>query len=79
MTIRLSNPELLWIKQEYESGRTIQEIATDTSISISNIKRALAESNVIDLDWYKTKNEINMLKYLKSKGISNLQQLKEII
>lgn len=79
MTIRLTNPELLWIKQEYEAGRTIQEIATDTSISISNIKRALAESNVIDLDWYKTKDEINMLKYLKSKGISNLQQLEEII
>lgn len=76
MTIRLTNPELLWIKQEYKSGRTIQEIATDTGISISNVKRALAEVGVMSLDWYKTQNEISMLNYLASKGINTIDDLR---
>lgn len=76
MTIRLTNPELLWIKQEYKSGRTIQEIATDTGISISNIKRALAEAGVLTLSWYKTNEENAMLEYLKQNNVTTLQELK---
>lgn len=76
MTIRLTNPELLWIKQEYKSGRTVQEIATDTGISISNIKRALAEAGVLTLSWYKTNEENAMLEYLKQNNVTTLQELK---
>lgn len=76
MTIRLTKPEIDWIKQEYEADRTVAEIAIDTGYSKSNIKRALAEAGIMSLDWYKTNNEISMLNYLASKGIHTIDDLR---
>lgn len=79
MPIKLTQQEINWISNEYKNDRTIQEISIDTGISISNIKRALAEAKVITLEWYKTKEEIQMLNYLKIKGITTTKQLKETL
>lgn len=79
MTIKLDQKEINWISNEFKNDRSISEIATDTGMSISNVKRALAEANLITLDWYKTTDEIAMLKYLRLKGITNCKQLKETI
>lgn len=78
MAIRLNQEQLDWISSEYQSGRSIQEISIDTGVSISNVKRALAETQDLSLDWYKTTHECEMIHYLQNKGIKTLNQLKEI-
>lgn len=76
MSIRLTQAEIQWIKQEYEEGNTVQDIAFDTGMSISNVKRALAEANVLTLSWYKTNEENAMLEYLKQNNVTTLEELK---
>lgn len=77
MAIKLSKPEINWFNQEYQNGRTIEEMAIDTGFSKQNVKRALAESGILYLSWYKTEEENEMLKYLRHKNITTLEQLKE--
>ena len=76
MSIRLTQAEIQWIKQEYEAGNTVQDIAFDTGMSVSNVKRALAEAGVLTLSWYKTNNDIAMLEYLKQNNVTTLEELK---
>lgn len=76
MSIRLTQAEIQWIKQEYEAGSTVQDIAFDTGMSVSNVKRALAEANVLTLSWYKTNEENAILEYLKQNNVTTLEELK---
>lgn len=76
MSIRLTQTEIQWIKYAYEVGSTVQDIAFDTSMSASNVKRALAEAGVLTLSWYKTNEENAMLEYLKQNNVTTLQELK---
>ena len=75
MSIKIDSLALNWIQKEYQSGRTIEEIAIDTGMSKQNIKRALAECGELYLSWYKTVEENNLLAYLKSYDITNVRQL----
>ena len=76
MSIRLTQAEIQWIKQEYDAGISVQDIVFDTGMSINNIKRALAEAGVLTLSWYKTNEENAMLEYLKQNNVTTLQELK---
>ena len=76
MSIRLTQAEIQWIKQEYETNSTIQDIVFDTGMSVSNVKRALAEAGVLTLSWYKTNEENAMLEYLKQNNVTTLEELK---
>lgn len=77
MSIKLTPTEIQWIKYAYEeAGNTVQDIAFDTGMSISNVKRALAEAGVLTLSWYKTNEENAMLEYLKQNNVTTLQELK---
>lgn len=76
MSIRLNQAEIQWIKQEYEAGSTVQDIVLDTGMSVSNVKRALAEAGVLTLSWYKTNEDNAMLEYLKQNNVSTLEELK---
>ena len=73
MTVKAQDIE--WVKNEYLANRTIEEISTDTGKSIKTIKRYLAEAGVITLSWHKTKEENNILRYLKAKKITKLNHL----
>lgn len=75
MAVKLTQPEINWFKQEYENGRTLDEISVDTGFSKQNIKRALAEAGLMYLSWYKTNEEDKILKYLRNKDITKLNQL----
>lgn len=75
MAVKLTQPEINWFKQEYENGRTLDEISVDTGFSKQNIKRALAEAGLMYLSWYKTNEEDKILKYLRGKDITKLNQL----
>lgn len=75
MSIKINPLALEWIHNEFRSGRTIEEISVDTGMSRQNVKRALAEAGEIYLSWYKTHNENELLTYLKSKGITCVNQL----
>lgn len=73
--MRLTKQEITWIANEFQSNRTVQEIAIDTGMSKQNVKRALAEAGLLTLSWYKTNEENKMLIALASKGISNVKEL----
>lgn len=73
MTVKAQ--DIQWVKNEYLSDRTIDEISIDTGKSVKTIKRYLAEAGVFSLSWHKTKEENDILKYLKSKNITKLSQL----
>lgn len=75
--MRLTKQEITWIANEFQSNRTVQEIAIDTGMSKQNVKRALAEAGLLTLSWYKTSEENKMLIALASKGISNVKELLE--
>ena len=75
MSIKIDSLALNWIQKEYQSGRTIEEIAIDTGMSKQNVKRALAECGELSLSWYKTVEENDILDYLKSYDITNVKQL----
>ncbi|MFC0819755.1 hypothetical protein [Moraxella marmotae] len=68
--MKLNPQEIAWIASEYQAGRTLQEIAIDTGMSTQNVKRALAEAGLLNLSWYKTKEEQLMLEYLTQLGIT---------
>lgn len=76
MAIKLTKPEINWFEQEYQNGRTIEEMAIDTGFSKQNVKRALAEAGLIYLSWYKTNEEDKILKFLRSKNIITKENLK---
>ena len=73
MTVKAQ--DIQWVKDEFQAGRTVEEISLDTGKSIKTIKRYLAEANILNLSWHKTREENNILKYLKGKGITKLTQL----
>lgn len=75
--MKLNAHDINWIVNEYQAGRTTQEIAVDTGMSRQNVKRALAEAGLLTLSWYKTKEENKMLIALASKDINNVTQLLE--
>lgn len=79
LVMRLNQNEINWIANEFKANRTIEEIAIDTGMSKQNVKRALAEASILDLSWYKTKNEQAMIAYLKAIGIHTLNQLREAL
>ena len=79
MSIKIDPLALYWIRNEFQSGRTIEEISVDTGMSKQNVKRALAECGEVSLSWYKTVEEDNMLSYLKTKGITTTSQLMGVI
>lgn len=71
----VSNNEIQWVKDEYLAGRTVDEISIDTGKSVKTIKRYLAEAGVLKLSWHKTREENNILNYLRTKGITKLSHL----
>lgn len=75
----LNKAELDFIKDEYNSGKTISEIAINIGFSRTNVRRALAEAGVINLNWYKTIQEHELLSHLKLKGITDINQLKGVL
>lgn len=79
MAVKLTQPEINWFHQEYLAGRSIEEMSIDVGFSKQNTKRALAEAGDLYLSWYKTKEEDHILKYLRSIGITSLNQLKQAI
>lgn len=72
MALKMTQNEINWIVNEYNLGRSIEEISVDTGASRQNIKRALAEAGILNLSWYKTKKEQEMLNFLYSKGITSV-------
>lgn len=77
--MKVTQQEINWVKNEYQAGRSIDEISIDTGKSIKTIKRYLAEAGVKSYAWHKTKEENLMLIYLKAKGIFYLDDLKNTI
>ncbi|OBX88466.1 hypothetical protein A7456_00575 [Moraxella nonliquefaciens] len=77
--MKLNQQELNWVANEFQNDRTVQEIAIDTGMSVSNVKRALAEKGLLSLSWYKTTDEIQMLNYLKAMGVNNLIDLRGVL
>lgn len=75
MALKLTPNEVDWINDEFNSGRTYQEIAIDTGMSVQNIKRALAEAGSLSLSWYKTSQEHTILEYLRTNDVQTLEQL----
>lgn len=79
MSIKIDPLALNWIHNEFQSGRTIEEISVDTGMSKQNVKRALAECGELSLSWYKTVEENAILAYLKAKGITSTSQLHGVL
>lgn len=73
MTVKAQ--DIQWVKDEFLEGRTVEEISIDTGKSIKTIKRYLAEAGILNLSWHKTREENNILNYLKAKDINKLTQL----
>lgn len=73
MTVKAQ--DIQWVKDEFLAGRTVEEISIDTGKSIKTIKRYLAEAGILNLSWHKTREENNILNYLKAKDINKLTQL----
>ena len=74
---QIDKSSIQWFCQEYKNGRTVEEMAVDNGWSKQNIKRALAEGQLMYLSWYKTREEDSMLKYLKDIGITSARDLRE--
>ena len=74
---QIDKSSIQWFCQEYKNGRTVEEMAVDNGWSKQNIKRALAEGQLMHLSWYKTREEDSMLKYLKDIGITSARDLRE--
>ena len=76
---QITQPAIKWFKQEYQAGRTIEEMSIDTGWSKQNVKRALAEAGVMYLSWHKTNEENRILKYLYEHNIKTLGQVQETL
>ena len=74
---QIDKPAINWFTQQYQAGRTVEEMSIDTGWSKQNIKRALAEGQLMYLSWYKTHEEDSMLKFLKEIGITSARDLRE--
>ena len=74
---QIDMPAINWFTQQYQAGRTVEEMSIDAGWSKQNVKRALAEGGVMYLSWYKTREEDSMLKYLKDIGITSARDLRE--
>ena len=74
---QIDKSSIQWFCQEYKNRRTVEEMAVDTGWSKQNVKRALAEGQLMYLSWYKTHEEDSMLKYLKDIGITSASDLRE--
>ena len=74
---QIDKSSIQWFCQEYKNGRTVEEMAVDNGWSKQNVKRALAEGQLMYLSWYKTHEEDSMLKYLKDIGITSVRDLRE--
>ena len=74
---QIDKSSIQWFCQEYKNGRTVEEMAVDNGWSKQNVKRALAEGQLMYLSWYKTHEEDSMLKYLKELGITSASDLRE--
>lgn len=74
---QIDMPAINWFTQQYQAGRTVEEMSIDTGWSKQNVKRALAEGQLMYLSWYKTHEEDNMLKFLKEIGIISARDLQE--
>lgn len=72
---KFTQNDIDWVKNEHLAGRSISEISIDTGQSVQMVKRMLAEAGVIQLSWYKTKQEILMLNHLNALGITTYNQL----
>ena len=74
---QIDKPAINWFTQQYQAGRTVEEMSIDTGWSKQNVERALAEGQLMYLSWYKTHEEDNMLKFLKEIGITSTRDLRE--
>ena len=74
---QIDKPAINWFTQQYQAGRTVEEMSIDAGWSKQNVKRALAEGQLMYLSWYKTREEDSMLKYLKDIGITSARDLRE--
>ena len=74
---QIDKPAINWFTQQYQAGRTVEEMSIDAGWSKQNVKRALAEGGVMYLSWYKTTEENTMLKYLKDMEVTSFNQLRE--
>ena len=74
---QIDKPAINWFTQQYQAGRTVEEMSIDAGWSKQNVKRALAEGQLMYLSWYKTHEEDSMLKYLKDIGITSARDLRE--
>ena len=74
---QIDKPAINWFTQQYQAGRTVEEMSIDTGWSKQNVKRALAEGQLMYLSWYKTREEDSMLKFLKEIGITSTRDLQE--
>lgn len=79
MAVNIDPNMIQAIANEYQNGRTIEEISIDSGIGKNNVKRALCEANLMCLSWYKTQEEDDILLYLDSIGITTLQDLKYVM
>ena len=79
MAVNIDPNMIQAIANEYQNGRTIEEISIDSGIGKNNVKRALCEANLMSLSWYKTQEEDDILLYLDSISITTLQDLKYVI
>ena len=74
---QIDKPAINWFTQQYQAGRTVEEMSIDSGWSKQNVKRALAEGQLMYLSWYKTHEEDSMLKFLKEIGITSARDLRE--
>lgn len=79
MAVNIDPNMIQAIANEYQNGRTIEEISIDSGIGKNNVKRALCEANLMSLSWYKTKEEDDILLFLDIIGITTLEDLKYVI
>lgn len=79
MAVNIDPNMIQAIANEYQNGRTIEEISIDSGIGKNNVKRALCEANLMSLSWYKTQEEDDILLYLDIIGITTLQDLKYVM
>lgn len=77
--MNINSKEINAIAELFKSGKTVTQIADQKDMSKQNVKRALAEAGLMQLSWYKTTNELQMLNYLKGMGINNLVELRSVL
>lgn len=77
--MKLDSNKINQIADKFLAGQSVAQIADELDMSRQNVKRALAEAGLMQLSWYKTTNELQMLNYLKGMGINNLVELRSVL